>query len=68
MHADVRLWWETGYDFVKRQSQADPNVWVYFEGFNRTAPQAVAAASAAPQNPSTPWPDPGPHLAGRAPR
>ena len=25
---DVRLWSETGYRFVKRQSQSDPNVWV----------------------------------------
>jgi predicted transglutaminase-like cysteine proteinase len=25
---DIRLWSETGYRFVKRQSQSDPNVWV----------------------------------------
>ena len=25
---DVLLWSETGYRFVKRQSQNDPNVWV----------------------------------------
>jgi predicted transglutaminase-like cysteine proteinase len=25
---EVRLWSETGYRFVKRQSQADPNTWV----------------------------------------
>ena len=25
---DILLWSETGYHFVKRQSQADPNVWV----------------------------------------
>jgi len=25
---DVRLWSETGYRYVKRQSQSDPNVWV----------------------------------------
>src|SRR5439155_1161929 len=25
---DVLLWSDTGYRFVKRQSQADPNVWV----------------------------------------
>jgi predicted transglutaminase-like cysteine proteinase len=24
----VLLWWDTGYRFVKRQSQSDPNVWV----------------------------------------
>jgi predicted transglutaminase-like cysteine proteinase len=27
-HEDVLLWSETGYRFVKRQSQNDPNVWV----------------------------------------
>jgi len=27
-HEDVLPWSETGYRFVKRQSQADPNVWV----------------------------------------
>jgi predicted transglutaminase-like cysteine proteinase len=25
---DIVLWWETGYRFVKRQSQTDPNIWV----------------------------------------
>ena len=28
MVGEVRLWDETGYKFVKRQSQSDPNVWV----------------------------------------
>ena len=28
MVSEVRLWDETGYNFVKRQSQTDPNVWV----------------------------------------
>ncbi len=28
MVGEIRLWDETGYRFVKRQSQADPNVWV----------------------------------------
>ncbi len=28
MVGEIRFWDETGYDFVKRQSQADPNVWV----------------------------------------
>ena len=28
MVAEIRLWDETGYKFVKRQSQSDPNVWV----------------------------------------
>jgi predicted transglutaminase-like cysteine proteinase len=27
-HEDILLWSETSYRFVKRQSQADPNVWV----------------------------------------
>ena len=26
--ADILLWSETGYRFVKRQSQSDPNVWI----------------------------------------
>ena len=25
---NILLWSETGYHFVKRQSQSDPNVWV----------------------------------------
>ncbi len=25
---DILLWSETGYRFVKRQSQSNPNVWV----------------------------------------
>ncbi len=28
MVGEIRLWDQTGYRFVKRQSQADPNVWV----------------------------------------
>ena len=28
MVGEIRLWDATGYNFVKRQSQADPNVWV----------------------------------------
>lgn len=34
---DILLWSDTGYRFVKRQSQADPNVWVSL-GEPRTAP------------------------------
>jgi predicted transglutaminase-like cysteine proteinase len=34
---DIRLWSDTGYRFVKRQSQADPNVWVSL-GEPRPAP------------------------------
>jgi predicted transglutaminase-like cysteine proteinase len=38
---NVVAWTETGYRFVKRQSQSDPNVWVSL-GDNRPA---VATAS-----------------------
>ncbi len=34
---DIRLWSDTGYRFVKRQSQSDPNVWVSL-GEPRAAP------------------------------
>jgi predicted transglutaminase-like cysteine proteinase len=34
---DILLWSDTGYRFVKRQSQSDPNVWVSL-GEPRTAP------------------------------
>jgi len=39
---DIVLWSDTGYRFVKRQSQSDPNQWVSL-GDNRPA---VATASA----------------------
>jgi predicted transglutaminase-like cysteine proteinase len=39
---DVVAWTETGYKFVKRQSQSDPNVWVSLGQPN----SAVATASA----------------------
>jgi predicted transglutaminase-like cysteine proteinase len=32
MVSDIRSWDETGYQFVKRQSQQDPNVWVSIGG------------------------------------
>jgi predicted transglutaminase-like cysteine proteinase len=38
---DVLQWFETGYRFVKRQSQKDPNVWVSL-GDPRPAPTTVA--------------------------
>ncbi|GLK81349.1 transglutaminase [Methylopila turkensis] len=39
---DVKPWFETGYTFVKRQSQSDPNQWVLLgDGVN---PIGVAAA------------------------
>ena len=38
---DLLPWFETGYRFVKRQSQRDPNVWVSL-GDSRPAPTTVA--------------------------
>jgi predicted transglutaminase-like cysteine proteinase len=40
--AEVMLWWKTGYRFVKRQSQSDPNAWVSL-GEPRAAPATVSA-------------------------
>ena len=39
---NVVAWTETGYRFVKRQSQSDPNVWVSL-GDNRPAPATASA-------------------------
>jgi predicted transglutaminase-like cysteine proteinase len=39
---DVLLWSDTGYRFVKRQSQNDPNVWLAL-GDSRPAPATAAA-------------------------
>jgi predicted transglutaminase-like cysteine proteinase len=39
---EVLLWSDTGYRFVKRQSQSDPNVWVAL-GDIRPAPATAAA-------------------------
>jgi predicted transglutaminase-like cysteine proteinase len=39
---DIRLWSDTGYRFVKRQSQADPNVWVSL-GDPRAAPATATS-------------------------
>jgi predicted transglutaminase-like cysteine proteinase len=39
---DVLVWSETGYRFVKRQSQSDPNVWLAL-GDTRPAPATAAA-------------------------
>lgn len=41
-NADILLWTETGYRFVKRQSQHDPNVWVTL-GDQRPAAATAAA-------------------------
>src|SRR5690348_5111033 len=39
---DIRLWSDTGYRFVKRQSQADPNIWVSL-GDPRAAPATATS-------------------------
>ncbi|HTZ03870.1 MAG TPA: transglutaminase-like cysteine peptidase [Xanthobacteraceae bacterium] len=39
---DIMLWSETGYRFVKRQSQSDPNVWL---ALGDTAPAPATASS-----------------------
>jgi predicted transglutaminase-like cysteine proteinase len=39
----VLAWWDTGYRFVKRQSQSDPNVWVAL-GDPRPAVTTAAAS------------------------
>lgn len=41
-HPDVLLWSDTGYRFVKRQSQSDPNAWVAL-GEPRSAPATASA-------------------------
>jgi predicted transglutaminase-like cysteine proteinase len=39
---EILLWSETGYRFVKRQSQSDPNAWVTL-GDPRPAPATASA-------------------------
>jgi predicted transglutaminase-like cysteine proteinase len=39
---EIMLWADTGYRFVKRQSQSDPNVWVSL-GEPRSAPATASA-------------------------
>ena len=41
---DILIWWQTGYDFVKRQSQSSPNEWVYVDGLTWPKPTNVACA------------------------
>ena len=41
---EIRPWDETGYRFIKRQSQEDPNVWVAVGDPQTPATTAVAAA------------------------
>ena len=38
----ILLWSDTGYRFVKRQSQSDPNVWIAL-GEPRRAPATAAS-------------------------
>jgi predicted transglutaminase-like cysteine proteinase len=40
--SDIALWSDTGYRFVKRQSQSDPNVWI---SLGDSRPAATTAAS-----------------------
>jgi predicted transglutaminase-like cysteine proteinase len=40
--AEILLWSETGYRFVKRQSQSDPNIWL---ALGDSRPAAATAAS-----------------------
>ncbi len=42
MNADILLWSKTGYHFIKRQSQSDPNIWV---SLGDTQPRVVTATS-----------------------
>jgi predicted transglutaminase-like cysteine proteinase len=39
---DILLWFETGYQFVKRQSQTDPNTWVSLGDPRSTAVTALS--------------------------
>lgn len=38
---DIRLWSETAYRYYKRQSQADPNVWVWLDDSHLDVPTAA---------------------------
>jgi predicted transglutaminase-like cysteine proteinase len=42
LNSDVLLWSNTGYRFIKRQSQYDPNVWV---SLGDSAPAITTATS-----------------------
>ena len=48
--SDVLLWSKTSYDFVKRQTQSDPNAWIYIDGLS---PQKPVAASVSVSKKST---------------
>jgi|GEM_PF-833886 len=40
----ILLWSDTGYDFVKRQTQSNPNEWVYVDGLTWSGGTMVASA------------------------
>jgi len=39
---NILPWWKTGYRFVKRQSQSDPNVWVLLDDLRLATATAAA--------------------------
>jgi predicted transglutaminase-like cysteine proteinase len=39
--ADILLWADTGYRYIKRQSQSDPNIWISL-GDTRPTPYVAA--------------------------
>ncbi len=45
---DVRIWNDSGYYFIMRQSYLDPRVWVSLDPNDRTAPDAIAGVRGAP--------------------
>jgi predicted transglutaminase-like cysteine proteinase len=42
---DILLWADTGYSFLKRQSQQDPRAWVALSDGNHPAPKATAGSN-----------------------
>jgi predicted transglutaminase-like cysteine proteinase len=43
LRSDIRLWSDTGYKYLMRQSQSDPNMWLPVERTSRAARRAEAA-------------------------
>ncbi len=39
--SDILLWADTGYRYIKRQSQSDPNIWISL-GDTRPTPYVAA--------------------------
>ncbi len=48
---DVRRWAESGYEFVKRQSQVDASAWIYIDGVPPSQP-ALVASTGKPESPT----------------